>query len=127
MKTRKTLALTAAILTLGVPVAAATPDGYQPDAIDRHLANIANDGPDGFQPQLHASAQPDAVDRYVANVLRQADLPDPTGPSVPVDRPDGGGTSWLTGAVGMLAGASIVLLAFAGASALRGRGRLILR
>ena len=100
MRTRKTLALTAAILSLGVPVAAAAPDGYQPDAIDRYLANIANDGPDGFQPQLHASAQPDAVDRYVANVLRQADLPDSTGAGVPVDRPDGGGTSWLTGALG---------------------------
>ncbi len=125
MRIRKTLALTAAILTLGVPVATAAPDGYQPDAIDRYLANIANRAPDGFQPQLHA--EPDAVDRYVANVLRQADLPDPTGAAVPVDRPAGGGISWRTGALGMLGGASIVLLAFAGASALRGRRRLVLR
>ena len=124
MKTRKTLALTVAILTLGVPVAAAAPDGYQPDAIDRYLAN---NGPDGFQPQLKASAQPDAVDRHVANVLRQAVLPTPTGVSAPVDRPDGGGTSWRTGVLGMLGGASIVLLAFAGASALRGRRRVVLR
>jgi hypothetical protein len=124
MKTRKTLALAAAILVLGVPVATAAPDGYQPDALDRYLAN---NGPDGFQPQLHANAQPDAVDRYVANALRQADLPDPTAASVPVDRAGGGGTSWRAGALGMLGGASIVLLAFAGASALRGRRRLVLR
>jgi hypothetical protein len=62
MKTRKTLALTAAILTLGVPVAMASPDGYQPDAIDRYLANSS----------AGAATQPDAVDRYVANVLRHA-------------------------------------------------------
>ena len=117
MRTRKTLALTVAILTLGVPVAAAAPDGYQPDAIDRFLAN---NGPDGFQPQLHANAQPDVVDRHVANVLRQADLPAPTGA-------DGGGISWRTGVLGLLGGASIVLLAFAGASALRGRRRVVLR
>ena len=57
MQIRTTLALAAAALSLGVPVAAADPDGYQPqlqaqaqpDAIDRYLAN---NGPDGSQPQL---------------------------------------------------------------------------
>ena len=117
MKTRKTLALTVAILTLGVPVAMAAPGGYQRDAIDRYLAS---NGPDGFQPQLNATAQPDAVDRHVANVLRQAELPAPTGA-------EGGGTNWRSAALGMLGGASIVLLAFAGASALRGRRRVVLR
>lgn len=77
MKIRTTLTLAAATLTLGVPVAAADPDGYQPggqpDAIDRFLVN---NGPDSFQPQLQSSAQPDAVDRYLANTLRQDDQPD---------------------------------------------------
>ena len=72
MKIRTTFALAAATLTLGVPVAAAAPDGSQPqlrsgaqpDAIDRYLAN---NGPDGSQPQLRSGAQPDAIDRYMAN------------------------------------------------------------
>lgn len=80
MQTRTTLALAAAALALGAPVAAATPDGYQPqlkaaqpDAVDRFLAG---NGPDGFQPQLRESAATDAVDRYVANALRRAHVPD---------------------------------------------------
>ena len=155
MKTRKTLALTAAILTLGVPVATAAPDGYQPDAIDRY---VANNGPDGFQPQLQANAQPDAVDRYVANALTQTDQPDaldrylrnnpsgaesardsagaarhpdsravrPGGASVTSDRSESAGLSWEIGAIGAL-GALILLLAVVGASAMRERRRLVLR
>ena len=77
MQIRTTLALLAAALTLGVPVAAAHPDGYQPqlranaqpDAIDRYLAN---NGPDGFQPQLLTNPGPDAVDRFLANWNRSA-------------------------------------------------------
>ncbi len=81
MQIRTTFALAAAALTLGVPVAAAAPDGYQPqlraeaqpDVIDRYLAiYFADDGPDGFQPQLRSDAGPDAVDRYVANAWRNA-------------------------------------------------------
>ena len=81
MQIRTTFALAAAALTFGVPVAAATPDGYQPqlqvsaqpDAIDRYLArHFANDGPDGYQPQLQADPGPDAVDRYLANRQRSA-------------------------------------------------------
>jgi hypothetical protein len=81
MQIRTTLALAAAVLTLGVPVAAAAPDGYQPqlrenaqpDVIDRYLArHLANNGPDGFQPQLRSDPGPDAVDRYLANAWRIA-------------------------------------------------------
>ena len=72
MQIRTTLALAAAALTIGVPVAAAVPDGYQPqlkqdpqpDVIDRYLAN---NGPDGYQPQVLADPGPDAVDRFLAN------------------------------------------------------------
>ena len=71
MEIRTTLALAAAALTIGVPVAAAVPDGYQPqlkqdpqpDVIDRYLAN----NPDGYQPQVLADPGPDAVDRFLAN------------------------------------------------------------
>ena len=77
MQIRTTFAVAAAALTLGVPVAAAAPDGYQPqlkengqsDVIDRYLANH---GPDGYQPQLLADPGPDAVDRFLANVRRSA-------------------------------------------------------
>jgi len=81
MQIRTTFALAAAALTLGVPLAAAAPDGYQPqlranaqtDVIDRYLAiRFADDGPDGFQPQLRTDAGPDAVDRYLAHVWRSA-------------------------------------------------------
>ena len=155
MKIRTTLALAAATLTLSVPVAAAAPDGYQPDAIDRYLAN---NGQEGVQAQDQANAQPDAVDRYVANVLRQADPPDalsrylrnnpsgadsafdltgaarhpdsravrPGGASVPSDRSESAGLSWEIGAIGAL-GALILLLAVVGASAMRERRRLALR
>ena len=138
MKIRTTFALAVATLTLGVPVATAAPDGYQPG--------------------LQSNAQPDAVDRYVANVLRQADQPDAVarylrnhsigadsaldsagasshpdslavrpGVSVPVDTVEVGGFSWTAVAFGTLGGAVIVLLAIVGASAMRERRRLVLR
>ena len=77
MQIRTTFALAAAALTLGVQVAAAAPDGFQPqlkedaqtDVIDRYLANH---GPDGYQPQLLVNPGPDAVDRFLANVHRSA-------------------------------------------------------
>ena len=155
MKIRTTLALALTTLTLGVPVATADPDGYQPDAIARYLAN---NGPDGFQPQLHATTQPDAVDRYVANSLRQAGEPDAiarylrnhssgaqfsvdstgasshpdslavrAGVSSPADPIEAEGLNWTGVALGTLGGALIVLLAVAGASATRERRRLVLR
>ena len=80
MQIRTTFALAAAALTLGVPLAAAAPDGYQPqlredaqpDVIDRYLARSLAIGPDGFQPQLRFDSGPDAVDRYLANAWRTA-------------------------------------------------------
>lgn len=140
MKIRTTLALTAAALALAVPVAAAEPDGFQPqlranaqpDAVDRYLAN---NGPDGFQPQLRAGGQPDAVDRYVANALRGAErlnatarsLNNGAGPDVPVNQAQRGGLSWSTAALGALGGGLIVLLAVVGASTMRERRRFVLR
>lgn len=124
MQIRTTLALAAAALTLGVPVAAADPDGYQPqlrsdgqpDAIDRYLAN---NGADGFQPQLRTSAPPDAIDRYLSNHS--------TGASAPVARSTATGNSWQTGALAALGGGLIVLLALVGAATMRERRRLVLR
>lgn len=138
MKIRTTFALAVATLTLGVPVATAAPDGYQPE--------------------LQSNAQPDVFERYVANALRQADQPDAfarylrnhssgadsapdstgasrhpdslavrPGVSVPVNTVEAGGFSWNTVAVGTLGGAVIVLLAIIGASAMRMRRRLVLR
>jgi hypothetical protein len=138
MKIRTTLALMVTTLALGVPVAAATPDGYQPG--------------------LQASAQPDAVDRYVANSLRQAGQPDAidrylrnnsigaepaldstgasshpdslavrAGVSIPASTVEGEPFSWTGVAFGTVGGALIVLLGIVGASAMRERRRLVLR
>lgn len=121
MQIRITLALAAAALTIGVPVAAATPDGYQPqlgpnaqpDAIDRYLAN---NGPDGFQPQLRADEGPDAVDRYVANARRSS--------AVKADEVAAGG---IDSQIGALGAALVALLLVAGTATVRGRRRLALR
>lgn len=138
MKIRTTLALAVTALSLGVPVATADPDGYQPD--------------------LRSSAQPDAVDRYLANSPRRAGEPDAIDrflrnrssssvsslgsagasrhpdslavrPSVlvPAESAEAEGFSWAAGALGTVGGALIVLLAVAGASAMRERRRLVLR
>jgi hypothetical protein len=122
MRIRTTLALAAATLTLGVPVAAADPDGYQPqlrsdaqpDAIDRYLAN---NGPDGSQPQLRADAGPDAVDRYVANARRS---------TAPKGAVEAGGIDWQIGALGALGGGLVILLLVAGTAMVRQRRRLVL-
>ena len=138
MKIRTTIAVAVATLTLGVPVATAVPDGYQPE--------------------LQSNAQPDVVDRYVANALRQADQPDVVarylrshsigagsapdsagaashpdslavrpGVSVPLNTVEAGGFSWITVAFGTLAGVLSVLLAIVGASTMRERRRFVLR
>jgi hypothetical protein len=123
MQIRTTLAFVAAALTLGVPVAAANPDGYQPqlraeaqpDAVDRYLANH---GPDGSQPQLRTDAGPDAVDRYLANVRRST--------PAPVDAIEAGGIDWQAGAIGALGGGLVILLLVAGTVMVRQRRRLLL-
>jgi hypothetical protein len=123
MQIRTTLALATAALTLGVPVAAADPDGYQPqlranaqpDAIDRYLAN---NGPDGHQPQLRTDAGPDAVDRYIANLHRSS-----TGS---MDTVEAGGIDWQVAGIGAVGGALVVLLLVAAAT-VRERRRLVLR
>lgn len=123
MKIRMTFALAAATLTLGVPVAAANPDGYQPqlqpsvqpDAIDRYLAN---NGPDGFQPQMRANAQPDAVDRYLRN--------NPSGVTASVDRGGTGAGDSRTGAFLALGGVLFLIVAAVVASTMRARRRLVL-
>jgi hypothetical protein len=123
MQIRTTLALATAALTLGVPVAAADPDGYQPqlranaqpDAIDRYLAN---NGPDGYQPQLRTDAGPDAVDRYIANLHRSS-----TGS---MDTVEAGGIDWQVAGIGAVGGGLVVLLLVAAAT-VRERRRLVLR
>jgi hypothetical protein len=138
MKIRTTFVLAAATLVLGVPLAAATPDGSQP--------------------QLHSTAEPDAVDRYLANAFRHVGETDAIdrylhnrslaaesvssstgagrhpdslavrrGAIVPVDAVEAEGFSWTGVALGTLGGALIVLLAFVGASAMRERRRLVFR
>ena len=135
MKLRTTLALAVASLTIGVPAAAADPDGpyqaepqviAQPDALDRYLSNNA------------PNAQPDALDRYLRNNSPQqlettgaATHPDsrPVRPSLAGDvvSSGGDGRDWTTGAVGAIGGALLAILAIVGASAIRERRRLVLR
>ncbi len=123
MKISTTLALAAATLALGVPVAAANPDGYQPqlqstaqpDVIDRYLAN---NGPDGFQPLLQANAPPDAVDRYLRN--------HPGGETASVDRGGRDGIDWRTAAVVALGFVLLLSIAAIVASTMRARRRLVL-
>ena len=138
MKIRTTLTVAVTMLTLGVPVATADPDGYQPDAIDRYLANNI---PDGSQPQLQSTTPPDAVDRYLRNHPNGAESsldskgasghPDSLavrpGVIVPAVPAEAAGFGWEVGALGALGGALIVLLAVVGASAMRERRRLVLR
>jgi hypothetical protein len=121
MKIRTTLALAIATLALGVPVAAAAPDGYQPqlqpssqpDAFDRYLRNHST----GVEPALGstgASGHPDSL------AVRP-------GVGAPVSTVEAEAFSWTGIALGMFGGALIVLLAVVGASAMRERRRLVLR
>ncbi len=136
MKMRTTLVLVTAALTLAVPVAAADPDGYQPqlqgaqtDAFDRYLRNNT------------PGSQPDAFDRYLANnapvtehgSTGAAGHPDSQAvrPSV-VAQPtratdDGFRFNWESSVLGALGAGLIALLAFVGASAMRERRRPVLR
>lgn len=121
MKIRMTFALAAAALTLGVPVAVADPDGYQPDAIDRYVGNA-----------LGQTDQPDALARYLRNHQSgAASHPDSLaarpGVNTPAEPAEAGGFNWETGIIGTLGAVLVVLLAFAGAFALRERRRLVLR
>lgn len=133
MKLRTAFALAVAALTIGVPVAAADPDGYQPqlktgvqpDAIDRYLRNNAPE------------EQPDVIARYLRNHTAEGSAvastgaaghpdsravrPSPTGEVEPVAAD---GRDWTTGALGALGGA---FLAIVGASAIRARRQLVLR
>ncbi len=128
MKIRTTLAVAVTTLTLGVPVATADPDGYQPDAVDRYLVSLGQAGePDaiarylrnhpngvGFSPDSGAATHPDSL------AVR-------AGTSVPGSTVEADTFSWAGVAFGTLGGALIVLLAVAGASAMRERRRLVLR
>lgn len=118
MKIQTAVAIAVAALAIGIPTAAATPDGYQP--------------------QLQGGA-PDAVDRYLRNHTSSAVL-DATGAAAhPDSRADrsipvgqvavraAAGRDWTTGALGALSGALFVLLAVVGAFAMRERRRLVLR
>ena len=133
MKIRTTLALATVTLTIGVPVATGASDGYrpgiQPDAVDRYVGNV-----------LRHNDQPDALARYLRNnpdgaaaavVSTGATHPDNRavrpGVGTPVERADSAGISWESSAFGALGGALIVLLGIVGASAMRGRRRLVLR
>ena len=137
MKMRTTLVLVTVALTLAVPVAAADPDGYQPqlqgaqtDAFDRYLSE-----------QRHRGSQPDAFDRYLANnapvtepgstgaaghpdsqAVRPSVIAQPTGVAA-----DGFSFSWESAALGAVGAGLIALLGFVGASAMRERRRLVLR
>lgn len=137
MKMRTTLVLVTAALTLAAPVAAADPDGYQPqlqngqtDAFDRYLANHMAQG-----------AETDALGRYLKNNAPVTE-PGSTGaaghpdsqavrPSV-VAQPtratdDVFSVSWESSVLGALGAGLIALLAFVGVSAMRERHRPVLR
>lgn len=135
MKLRTAFALAIAAFTIGIPVAAADPDGYQPqpgvqaDAFDRYLRN-------------HAPAeQPDAFDRYLRNHTAEGSAvastsaarhPDSRGvrltPTGEIETGVAGETrDWTLGVLGALGGALLALVAVVGASAIRDRRRLVLR
>ena len=101
MKLRTACALSIAAFTIGVPVATADPDGYQPQLQSR--AVVASPG---------AAAHPDS----------RAVRPGPTADALPVTAD---GRDWTTGALGALGGVLIALLAVVGAFAIRDRRRLV--
>jgi hypothetical protein len=126
MRIRTAFVLAVAALAIGVPGAAADPDGYQPqlqagappDAFDRYLGNHAPD------------EQSDAFSRYLGNHTSStgaAGHPDsrpdrwtPIGEAEPLSA---GGREWTIGALGALGGAILMFLA----ASIRGRRRLVLR
>lgn len=130
MKLSQALAVTTTVLAIGVPVAGAAPDGYQPqlrstsqpDAFMRYLRNNAP-----------APQQSDAFTRYLRNNAPQsgaASHPDSRGErfslavsATPVAVSDDG-TDLTTGVIGALLGAFVTMLAIVGASSIRGRRRL---
>jgi hypothetical protein len=122
MKLRTALTLAVAAFAIGVPNAVADPGGSQPtvsaqpDALDRYLSNNAPE------------AQPDAIDRYLSNHAGHPDSrADRPSLAVAVEAAAADGRGWTTAALGALGGAFFVLLAVVGASAIRGRRRLVLR
>jgi hypothetical protein len=114
-----------------VQTAAATPDGYQPqlaqpDAIDRYLLNNApEEQPDGIARYLRNNTDPSVASTGAAG------HPDSRAvrpmPSVETGAVAGGdGRDWTLGIVGALGGALLAFVAIVGASAIRGRSRLVL-
>jgi len=104
MQIRTTLALALAALTIGVPVAMAAPDGYQP--------------------QLQANAQTDVIDRYLANNGPDGFQSQPTARAA---APEAGGVDWQVVALGALGGALVIVLLVSGMATVRGRRRLAVR
>ena len=131
MKTRTTLALAFATLALGVPAAAAAPDGYQPqlaqpDAFDRYLLNTPEEQPDALARYLRNNTDP-AVASFGAagNPDSRAVRPSPPVESTVAVGDDPRG--WTLGIVGAFGGALLAFVAVVGASSIRGRSRLALR
>jgi hypothetical protein len=117
MTIRITLALAAAALAVGVPVASATPDGYQPqlsqaNPFDRYPLDYSSTEAPSFD-SGGAAAHPDS------HGVRP-------GPIAEQEAAAGDGRDWTTGMIGVLGGALLALVAVVGASAIRGRGRLVL-
>jgi hypothetical protein len=115
MKLTQALAAAVTALVLGVPVAGAVPDGYQPQ-----LAPSSQ--PDGYQPQLRSTNQstgaathPDSRAVRFSPAVAEAET------SAVGDR----GLDVTTALVGATLGAFAAVLAIAGASAIRGRRRLV--
>ncbi len=134
MKIFTTLAIAATVLSVGASTAAAEYGSSQPDPV------IAPDTVDRYVANRNAAVGSDAVDRYVLNDLRANAAARQTGaaghPDSRAERPGPaaellsasvGGRDWGTGIVGALGGALLALLAVVGASAIRGRRRLVLR
>jgi hypothetical protein len=130
MKLRMTFAVAVAALAVGIPTAAAEPDGYQPqlqagaqpDAFDRYLRNnVPDEQSDAFSRYLRNNTSATAAGEHPDS---RADRFSPFGEVEPVAA---GGRDWSTGALGALGGGLFVLLAVVGASAIRERRRLALR
>jgi hypothetical protein len=130
MKLSQALAVAITVLAIGVPVAGAAPDGYQPQ-----LKSTSQ--PDAFMRYLRNNqqgSQPDAFERYLRNNSPQTGAavhPDSRGArfslavsATPVTVSGDDGTDLTTGVIGALLGAFVTMLAIVGASSIRGRRRL---